>query len=86
MQLSTSISKVFAVILLNQQDGSRLYSKYFTKHFAPHLLRLNEGQLDQIEIQKIFEKAVWEKGKRVGSRLARPSEGINIYDLLAEIF
>lgn len=49
MQLSPSISKVFAVIFLKQIDGSRLYSKYFTKHFPAHLLHIQDGKLDSIE-------------------------------------
>lgn len=29
-----SIVKVFAIVLLRSVDGSRLYSKYFLRHFG----------------------------------------------------
>ena len=35
MNLSSTISKVFAVIFLKTADGSRLYSRYYPKHFPP---------------------------------------------------
>ena len=56
-------------------------SKYYFKYFSTSLLRVIEGQLDKVEVQKEFEKNIWEKGKRVGSRLARGSESTLFFSL-----
>ncbi|CAD8064333.1 unnamed protein product [Paramecium primaurelia] len=73
-QLSTSISKIFGIIFVRSQDGTRLYSKYYPQLFPKNLLRVPEGVLTNIDVQKQFEHNVWEKGKRVGARLTKGSE------------
>ena len=43
-KLSPNISKVFGIVIL-RNDGSRIYSRYYTKIIPNNLLKVPEGSL-----------------------------------------
>lgn len=73
-QLSSTISKIFGIVFLRSKDGSRIYSKYYSKHFPKQLLVVPEGHLSSIDVQKKFERSIFEKGTRVGAKLSKGIE------------
>lgn len=50
----SNIVKVFAVVVL-RNDGTRIYSKYYSNTFPKKFLQTTEGSLEDVENQKAFE-------------------------------
>ncbi len=63
-QLGFNVAKVFATLVL-KNDGSRIYSKYYTKICASSIPLVQEGNLNDLEVQKEFEKNIYEKSKKL---------------------
>ncbi|EAR94478.2 clathrin adaptor complex small chain (macronuclear) [Tetrahymena thermophila SB210] len=72
--LSSSISKVFSVAVL-RNDGSRIYSKYYNSCFPDYFSTVKEGDLKDLNVQKAFEKNIFEKSRKlVNIKAMKPSD------------
>ncbi|KAL4471380.1 hypothetical protein ABPG74_008273 [Tetrahymena malaccensis] len=73
-QLSSSISKVFSIAVL-RNDGSRIYSKYYNQCFPEYFSTVKEGDLKDLNVQKAFEKNIFEKSRKlVNIKAMKPSD------------
>lgn len=61
---SNNFVKVLAIVLQNDQ-GVRFYSKYYLKHFAKSVYCTGGSDLSKVEHQRVFEKALLSKAKRM---------------------
>ncbi|KRX08169.1 Longin-like domain [Pseudocohnilembus persalinus] len=79
-KLSGNICKVLGIVVL-RNDGSRIYSKYYTKVYPQHVLKTQEGTLDNIETQKAFEKNMVEKSQKLTGSKPMTSTQAEIFSL-----
>eukprot|EP00828_Plagiopyla_frontata_P049501 TRINITY_DN9897_c0_g1_i9.p2 TRINITY_DN9897_c0_g1~~TRINITY_DN9897_c0_g1_i9.p2 ORF type:complete len:206 (-),score=35.18 TRINITY_DN9897_c0_g1_i9:45-662(-) len=73
-KISENLTKIFGIAVL-RKNGTRIYSQYYFNVHNPSLKKVNEGNLESIEVQKQFEQKLQEKSnKLLGSKSLKPTE------------